>query len=713
LNAKLKNEFKVGEYVVNRDLNSIFLQGHTQIVEPKIIEVLYYLASNADQVVSRQQLMDELWPAKVSDGAVSRVVGLLRKALKDSSESPEYIQTIAKKGYRLIAPVTTIDSNVEADLLQKFEYIAKGANDLAAPLTEKHPIKAVLMCLLLMVIIGLVVQSISGDPVVKNLNIQQAKFSQQTSEPGFERDATLSVDQSWLAYRHSKNANDPYHLYLKILASQKVIQLTDTKMNDRVPAFSANKQRLAFFSKGLNQCHLNILNLDENGNPLETKTLYKCGAVEHYSNLAWSKDNKSLFFTDRVSNDLPYQIYQLNIATGKLDEITRRQDNYYGDNELALSPSGKQLIFFRNKFWGNNQVFVKNLITGEQRKIAELGFLSWNPSWTPDEKSILFSDNRAGGALKLLDISTGEITTLYSSIQKINSPELSDDGSKITYSIETAEVDIWQQAISSNSNPLATKLAINSSRFDSQPVYSKSSNALLFLSDRNGTMQLWLQKEKQLIAFDLFSQDIAIDMYAWHPDGKYFVVATSDKNMYLVDSSSQKLQKIDLGGQVAAFPSFSIDGTKLYFSSDKSGDWQIWSVNFNEKTFSKQKKITLNGGYQAKSSQIDDMIYYTKYRQKGIWQLNLADLNERKLVDGVHRSDNFNVCSNSILFLKSQKQTQLWQYDFDSTEYKQILLADNNARLKFDVIDNCQNVVFSKWQNLESDVMMMSLPPSQ
>jgi len=183
--------------------------------------------------------------------------------------------------------------------------------------------------------------------------------------------------------------------------------------------------------------------------------------------------------------------------------------------------------------------------------------------------------------------------------------------------------------------------------------------------------------------------------------------------MYLVDSSSQKLQKIDLGGQVAAFPSFSIDGTKLYFSSDKSGDWQIWSVNFNEKTFSKQKKITLNGGYQAKSSQIDDMIYYTKYRQKGIWQLNLADLNERKLVDGVHRSDNFNVCSNSILFLKSQKQTQLWQYDFDSTEYKQILLADNNARLKFDVIDNCQNVVFSKWQNLESDVMMMSLPPSQ
>jgi Tol biopolymer transport system component len=262
----------------------------------------------------------------------------------------------------------------------------------------------------------------SPKPIEKSFEKTNAKFEQLTSEQVVEYDASLSKDALWIVYRHRKNINQPYHLYLKKRDQQQTIKLIDSKFNDRSPAISHEKSKIIFFRKGNKSCHLNGLTLGENTEPEKVEELYQCGALDHYSHVVWAPDDLSVYFTDRVNSSM---LYQLHLSTLKVDEITRREDNYYGDNELALSPSGEQLLFVRNKYWGNNQVFVKNLLTKEQRKITELFFLSWIPGWTPDEKSILFSDNRSAGKLKLLDIATGDIQTSYQSSQSINSPHLS------------------------------------------------------------------------------------------------------------------------------------------------------------------------------------------------------------------------------------------------------------------------------------------------
>src|SRR5262245_16877516 len=67
---------------------------------------LVYLAQRPGEVVSRDALLAAVWPGVVvSDDAVTQVVIKLRKALGDSAETPSYIQTISKRGYRLVAPV--------------------------------------------------------------------------------------------------------------------------------------------------------------------------------------------------------------------------------------------------------------------------------------------------------------------------------------------------------------------------------------------------------------------------------------------------------------------------------------------------------------------------------------------------------------------------------------------------------------------------------
>ena len=102
-----KDALRVGEWTVEPALNQLSAAGRTVKIEPKAMEVLTYLAARPGEVASREALLAAVWPGVVvGDDALTQVVIKLRKALGDASETPAYIQTIPKRGYRLIAPVS-------------------------------------------------------------------------------------------------------------------------------------------------------------------------------------------------------------------------------------------------------------------------------------------------------------------------------------------------------------------------------------------------------------------------------------------------------------------------------------------------------------------------------------------------------------------------------------------------------------------------------
>lgn len=72
------------------------------------MDMLFLLASQAGQVVTREQLMATLWPGLVvGEDSLARTVSKLRQSLGDDAKAPRYIETIAKRGYRLLADVAT------------------------------------------------------------------------------------------------------------------------------------------------------------------------------------------------------------------------------------------------------------------------------------------------------------------------------------------------------------------------------------------------------------------------------------------------------------------------------------------------------------------------------------------------------------------------------------------------------------------------------
>ncbi|MEJ2384376.1 MAG: winged helix-turn-helix domain-containing protein [Xanthomonadales bacterium] len=80
-------------------------------LEPRVLKLLVYLIEHRDHVVARDELIDTVWGETViSDAALSKAVGRLRKALGDDAGAPRYIETTHSLGYRFIAAVDEIDA---------------------------------------------------------------------------------------------------------------------------------------------------------------------------------------------------------------------------------------------------------------------------------------------------------------------------------------------------------------------------------------------------------------------------------------------------------------------------------------------------------------------------------------------------------------------------------------------------------------------------
>lgn len=101
-----ENTFWVGDWLVKPDSLSIQNKHHQKDLDLKVMQLLDYLVNNRQRVVSRTELLDQLWKNQVvADDVLNVAISHLRKALGDDFKTPVYIKTLPRKGYQLIAPV--------------------------------------------------------------------------------------------------------------------------------------------------------------------------------------------------------------------------------------------------------------------------------------------------------------------------------------------------------------------------------------------------------------------------------------------------------------------------------------------------------------------------------------------------------------------------------------------------------------------------------
>jgi DNA-binding winged helix-turn-helix (wHTH) protein/TolB-like protein/Tfp pilus assembly protein PilF len=127
----MRSGVRIGAWRADPATNELRRAGDCLRIEPKAMEVLMALAGRAGEVVSRQALFAEVWPGVVvGDEALTQTIIKLRRALGDDPKAPAYIETIAKRGYRLIAPVG--EQPARAPALGKWTWAGAMAALLAA-----------------------------------------------------------------------------------------------------------------------------------------------------------------------------------------------------------------------------------------------------------------------------------------------------------------------------------------------------------------------------------------------------------------------------------------------------------------------------------------------------------------------------------------------------------------------------------------------------
>lgn len=102
--------FRFGQWRVDPATNMLHFGELSRQLEPRAMDVLLHLAHHPHTVISAETLLDACWgDTPASDNAVHKIITQLRRALDDSASDPKYIETIRKRGYRLLAELSYDD----------------------------------------------------------------------------------------------------------------------------------------------------------------------------------------------------------------------------------------------------------------------------------------------------------------------------------------------------------------------------------------------------------------------------------------------------------------------------------------------------------------------------------------------------------------------------------------------------------------------------
>jgi TolB-like protein/DNA-binding winged helix-turn-helix (wHTH) protein len=128
--------FRVGEWTVEPELGRVRSPESEANLQPQVMQLLVYMARHPREVISIDRMIDEVWSGKpMTSGSVYNALNTLRKTFGDSKDQPRYIETIPRKGYRLIAEV--VESNAGNDEPHVTTLESPEVRELPAPMSTR------------------------------------------------------------------------------------------------------------------------------------------------------------------------------------------------------------------------------------------------------------------------------------------------------------------------------------------------------------------------------------------------------------------------------------------------------------------------------------------------------------------------------------------------------------------------------------------------
>ncbi|MFZ0007637.1 MAG: tetratricopeptide repeat protein [Steroidobacteraceae bacterium] len=249
---------------MDQGLDEISSSGQVVKLEPRTMRLLLHLAANAGRVVPMEELLGEIWPnVVVTPQSVYNTVAQLRRALGDVSETPTYITTIPRKGYRLIAAVEhRVPDSTAADGTKTTVPLTAGAVPaILAPaepaptdsLLPRSPARAILITGLA---VGIVVSCGLALLVARGQGLRLPFLSPATAPAS--RSAVAEHSIAVLPFRDLSAAQD--HAYLAEGLAEQIgtvlSRVPQLRVAARASAFASRNDDIPAIARKLNVDHV-------------------------------------------------------------------------------------------------------------------------------------------------------------------------------------------------------------------------------------------------------------------------------------------------------------------------------------------------------------------------------------------------------------------------------------------------------------------------
>lgn len=579
--------FHLDHYTVYPKHNKISTGNKAIILEPKIIQVLCYLVKHQGEVLSRQQIADNLWPGNIVGlEVITRAIFELRKVLKDDAKQPKYIETIARKGYCFIGKIEPIEKTKRQGLLPDY-FIAKVSRKWA-----------LITALLLSIIVFFLVSAPMTSFKNSQLNTEKPSNYQTTilsDGIGEIQSASPSADWSKILYIQKDAVSKDSLLILKDVTSHQYSTLLRSSGLLRSVIW-AKQNKTGFFIQCENtQCKINKI-FTENGTIQE---LYKTN--KKLKSLRLSPNGKQLAITTMNNSRLSISLLSLASQQESPISLNKKTSNY----AATFNNSGSGIFYVQQ---GSSKATINDYnIETRASKVLSIKFSKITSLQLEDDENLLIA---------------GQVNSLYSVWRfNINNKEISQalpiPAGSHAYELASnkAEQQLFYLKTSSNYDIAAQGLTnyvdlkqVNSHANDFYGTWSVPTKTLYFVSQRTGSYEIWNHKDNKNNKLTDIQADIIKRPLLNKQQSQIAFVATQNNQLKLMVYDIKRHQVIlsqDLAKE-AHLLSWSNEGDTIYMSIASENIYDIWQFDLMSQ---QSKKILLAAGLIVKAQEDGSFIF--------------------------------------------------------------------------------------------------------
>ncbi|HEY3454535.1 MAG TPA: winged helix-turn-helix domain-containing protein [Bryobacteraceae bacterium] len=711
--------FRFGAFELDRSSGELRKYGVRIKLQEKPFQILLLLLERPGEIVSRQEIRSKLWPEDTFvdfENSISAAVRKLREALSDNSGTPRFVETISRRGYRFVAPVSIGNEIAEVS---------------TAPLPTQQqerrsggipgPIFVAITVLLVALLAGLLWFSLFRNHTGASLGEPQTV--PLTSLPGSENFPAFSPDGKAIAYTWDDAENGIRSgVYIKLVGAEAHLRLTAGPGADGFPHWSPDGRYIAFCRTASGATGDYIVSA-LGGPERRITTLDSCG------NLDWLPDGQHLVISQLLAarSFTPGKTYPLLIVateTGEQRTLTTPPAGSLGDASPLVSPDRKSLAFTRLMASEAADVYVMPIGGGHARRLTFDGQAKRGMAWTADGREIVVAIRYAGTfRLWRVPLEGGQPRAITSGGEDSYSPAIAREGNRLAYTVDRRDVNLWSVAITGSNTPKAGAPVrwISSNRGQADPQYSPDGRKIAFQSGRSGPNEIWVSDSDGEAAMQLTHLGGYCGSPHWSPDGSQIAFDArpgGNPDIFVVQADGGMPRRVTNNSAEDIVPSWSRDGKWIYFSSNRGGEFQIWKAPVaGESPATPAVQVTQGGGFNALESADGKYLYFAKGPSKsGLWRRTLAEgvAREEPVLESLQNWGFWTLSSRGIYFFEypqaaeppSRLKVLLKFFDFASKQTH--LLATIEKLVSTPTLSpDGRRLVYAQVDRIDRDLMLV------